>query len=38
MPAFRCNPRSSDSINFEHTATIKDMDELTLAEKVIAHM
>ena len=38
MPAFGGNPRSSDSIDFERTATMKDMEELTLAEKVIARM
>ncbi|KAH7072698.1 hypothetical protein BKA63DRAFT_576637 [Paraphoma chrysanthemicola] len=32
MAIMRSNPRSSDSIDFEHTATIKDMEELLLAE------
>ncbi|KAH7069435.1 hypothetical protein FB567DRAFT_598747 [Paraphoma chrysanthemicola] len=32
MAIMRSNPRSSDSIDFEHTATIKDMEELQLAE------
>ncbi|KAF2832329.1 hypothetical protein CC86DRAFT_401098 [Ophiobolus disseminans] len=34
MPNFCDNPRSSDPIDFEHTATVKDIEELTLAEKV----
>jgi hypothetical protein len=34
MTGVRAHPRSSDSICYEHTAAIKDMEEFTLAEKV----
>lgn len=38
MPTMRAHLRSSDSVDFEHTATMKDMEELTFAEKVLAHL
>jgi hypothetical protein len=37
MPTIRAHLRSSDSVDFEHSATMKDMEELKLAETVLAH-
>jgi hypothetical protein len=36
MPGIRAHLRSSDSIDYEHTAAIKDVEGLTVAEKVRA--
>lgn len=34
MPTRRTHQRSSDSVDFEHTATLQEMEELTLMDKV----
>jgi hypothetical protein len=34
MPSLRPNLRSSDPLDFEHMATMKDIEELTHAEQV----
>lgn len=35
MPAFRDNPRPSSSVDFEHSATVRDIEEITTFEKVV---
>jgi hypothetical protein len=34
MPTIRVHLRSSDSVDYEHTATFKDLEELAFTEEV----